>query len=55
METNIPPKKPSLSDVGDALDDGDEVMKSLYHMFKKLDKEYLQAKRQKISDFFTKL
>ena len=37
-------------------DDGDEVRKSLYHMSKKLDKEYLQGKKQKkISDFFIKL
>ena len=56
--------KPSLSDVGDTLElierwslfDDDEVRKYLCHMFKKLDKEYLQVKKQKkISDVFIKL
>ena len=60
------PQKPSLADVGDAIElieswslfdvDGNEVRKSLYLISKKLDKHSLEAKKQKkISDFFGNL
>ena len=66
VDGDEPSEKLSLSDVVDALefverwslfdDDRDEARKYLYHMPKKLYKEYLQAKkRKKISDSFIKL